>query len=331
MLIGKMPRVRLAALPTPLEPAPRITAALGGPNIWLKRDDLTGLGMGGNKARKLEFLMAQALAEGADTVVTSGGPQSNHCRMTAAAGAKLGMHVVLVLMGSKPELATGNLLLDHVFAAEIRWTGDLDWSEIDGILAATCTDLRSTGRNPFLIPIGGATPTGSAGYVNAVLEMSEQMAEAGIAADYLFHATGSTGTQAGLVVGAYALSAGFKVVGVSVLHDEAAVHEGVARLSAQTADLLGAPVPPDEEIIVLDQYVGEGYGIPTPGGMEAIHLLAETEGVLLDPVYTGKAMAGLINQIRVGKIGPGQDVIFLHTGGAPALFAFDEFSRAGTT
>lgn len=329
MLIGRVPRVRLATLPTPLEPAPRFSEMLGGPKVWLKRDDLTGLGMGGNKARKLEFLMAEALASGADVVVTAGGKQSNHCRMTAAAARKLGLDPVLVLTGDPDRNIPGNLLLDIIYGAEIHYAGDVAWPELEEMECRVCEDLRRKGRRPYLIPVGGATPTGSVGYVNGIVELSSQMYEMGLAADYLYHPTGSCGTQAGLVLGSKALSAGFKVVGVSVSRDQEQVCNRVAELCQKTAELLGIGCKVEgDDIVVLDGYVGERYGVPSPASLEAIKILAETEGVLLDPVYTGKAMAGLIDQIRKGKFKKTDNVIFLHTGGAPALFAFEEYFRS---
>jgi len=332
VLIGRMPRTHLAGLPTPLEYAPRLTQVLGGPRIWLKRDDLTGLAMGGNKARKLEFIMAQALAEGADVVITGAGKQSNHCRLTAAAARKLGLGCVLLLTGDAPTgSVSGNLLLDTILGAQIRYVGDVLWWELEPLLERTFVELTRAGRKPFAIPPGGSTPVGSTGYVNAVVEMCGQMHEQGFAADYVVCACGSAGTQAGLVVGAKSLSAGFKVLGFSVALSKAQAHQRILALAEQTAELLGADCGvKDDDVQVLDEYIGEGYGIPSTGGLEAIGLVAQTEGVLLDPVYTGKAMAGLIGTLRAGGFKKTDELVFLHTGGVPALFAYeDSFTTLG--
>ena len=324
MLIGRMPRTRLTSLPTPLDYAPRLTQVLGGPRIWLKRDDLTGLGMGGNKARKLEFIMAQALAEGADVVITGAGKQSNHCRLTAAAARKLGLGCVLLLTGDAPTgPVSGNLLLDTILGAQIRYVGDVPWWELEPLLEETRVELTRAGRKPFAIPPGGSTPLGSVGYVNAVAELCGQMVEHGLEAGCVVCACGSAGTQAGLVVGAKSLSAGFKVLGFSVALPTAEAHRRVLALAEQTVELLGADCGlTDDDVQVSDEYIGEGYGVPSAGGLEAIRLVAQTEGVLLDPVYTGKAMAGLIGAVRAGDFEKTDDLVFLHTGGVPALFAY---------
>jgi D-cysteine desulfhydrase family pyridoxal phosphate-dependent enzyme len=332
VLIGKMPRTHLASLPTPLEYAPRLTQVLGGPRIWLKRDDLTGLAMGGNKARKLEFIMAQALAEGADVVITGAGKQSNHCRLTAAAARKLGLGCVLLLTGDAPTgSVSGNLLLDTILGAQIRYVGDVQWWELEPILEQTRVELTRAGKKPFVIPVGGSTPVGSAGYVNAVAELCGQMFEQGFAADYVVCACGSAGTQAGLVVGAKSLSAGFKVLGFSVALAKAEAQRMILVLAEQTAELLGADCGvTSADVQVSDEYIGEGYGIPSVGGREAIGLVAQTEGVLLDPVYTGKAMAGLIGTFRAGGFKKTDEIVFFHTGGVPALFASaDSFTTMG--
>jgi L-cysteate sulfo-lyase len=329
MLIGKLPRTRLATLPTPLEFAPRLTEVLGGPRIWLKRDDLTGLGMGGNKARKLEFILAMALAEGADVVVTGAAKQSNHCRLTAAAACKLGLGCVLLLRGDPPaQRMTGNLLLDTIYGARIKYVGDVPWWQLQPLLEETCEELMGQGMKPFAIPSGGATAVGSTGYVLAAAETCDQMYELGLAAGHVLCACGSAGTLAGLVTGAKALSAGFSVQGFSVDLPCDEVQRRALVLAQETAELLGAECTvTEDDVLVSDEYIGEAYGVPSAGGMEAIDLVARTEGVLLDPVYTGKAMAGLIDQIRSGRFERSEDVIFLHTGGAPALFAYEDALR----
>jgi L-cysteate sulfo-lyase len=330
VLIGKLKRMRLGSLPTPLEYAPRLSEALGGPRVWLKRDDLTGLGMGGNKARKLEFIMAQAIAEGADVVITGAGQQSNHCRLTAAASCKLGLDCMLLLKGDPPPQAmSGNLLIDAIYGAQIKYVGDVEWWRLQPLLEEMCDQLRAQGRKPFVIPSGGATSIGSSGYVLAVAETCEQMYELGFAADHLCCACGSGGTLAGLVTGVKALSAGFSVQGFSVDLPSDQVRDRALGLAQETAELLGAGCRiTEDDVLVSDEYVGESYGVPSAGGMEAIDLVARTEGVLLDPVYTGKAMAGLIDQIRNGRFTQNEDVVFLHTGGAPALFAYEDALRA---
>lgn len=320
-----LPRVRLASLPTPLEAAPRLSETLGGPAIWLKRDDLTGLAMGGNKARKLEFLMGEARESNARLVITAGGQQSNHCRMTAAAARKLGMRCLLLLTGEPPATAQGNLLLDMLFGAELQFVGDVGFLELDDLLKEVFERQRRDGKEPFLIPVGGAAAAGSAGYVSAVREISDQTKEMGLSPHYLFHATGSCGTQAGLTIGAKALETGLRVVGVSVRYDERTIRDRVKRIAGETTALLGMDLQiADEDFDVLDGYVGDGYAKPTAGCLEAVRLLALTEGLILDPTYTGKAMAALIDQVRNGKLGPGDDVIFLHTGGTPGVFASSE-------
>jgi D-cysteine desulfhydrase family pyridoxal phosphate-dependent enzyme len=325
VLLGRMPRERLATLPTPLDYASRLSEALGGPRIWLKRDDLTGLGMGGNKVRKLEFILAQALAEGAEVVVTGAGKQSNHCRLTAAAACKLGLKCVLLLKGEPPVGMPGNLLIDAIFGAEIRYVGDVPWWQLEPLIEETSEELRSRGKKVFAIPPGGSTPVGTAGYVGAVAEICNQMYELGFDADRVVCTCGSAGTLAGLVLGARALNAEFEVEGFSVDLPKAEVAQRALALARDTAALLDAHVTLTEsDVLVSDEYIGEAYGVPSEGGLEAIQLLASTEGVLLDPVYTGKAMAGLIDQVRKGKFQTSDNVIFLHTGGAPALFAYED-------
>ena len=323
MNLATLPRLRLATLPTPLQRADRLTEALGGPEIWFKRDDLTGFGLGGNKIRKLEFLAADALAQGADTLVTGAGPQSNHVRTTLAVAARLGLKGVAVFHGARPAETQGNLLLDELLGAELIFTGNPDRSQLDGRLVAEADRLRSAGRRPYLIGRGGASALGSAGYVAASLEIAGQLAELNLHFDYLFCATGSGGTQSGLLVGAQWLRPGYRVCGVTVSRSRQECVTRLARLSRETAALLGLEVQIDPaDLTVYDDYIGPGYGIPTPEGLAAIRLVAQTEGLFLDPVYSGKAMAGLIDLIRRGQIDRRQKVLFLHTGGTPSLFAF---------
>ena len=322
MRLATIPRIPLATLPTPLQDAPRLTESLGGPRILIKRDDLTGFGLGGNKARKLEFLLADALAQGADTVVTAGGPQSNHCRMTAAAARRLGLQPVLVFYGDPPPETQGNLLLDEILGAALVYTGERERASVDRALEEVCADLREQGRVPYAIPRGGAVPLGDAGYVVCALEMETQFFEQGVQPTHVFCATGSCGTQAGLLAGAIAYRAGYRIYGVTVSRSPDECRTRVRRLAEETLALVGveAAVRP-EQVVVYGDYIGQGYGIPTKEGAEAIRLLAQTEGLFADPVYTGKALAGLIDRVRRGELTAEHTVVFLHTGGAPALFA----------
>ncbi|MEW5958477.1 MAG: D-cysteine desulfhydrase family protein, partial [Chloroflexota bacterium] len=293
--LATLPRLRLATLPTPLHPAKRLSAALGGPEIWFKRDDLTGFGLGGNKIRKLEFLAAEALAQGADTLVTGAGAQSNHVRATMAVAASLGLKGVAVFHSFRPSETQGNLLLDELLDAEIIFTNDPDRSQLDSRILAEGERLKAEGRKPYLIGRGGASPLGSVGYVAASLEILSQLLELHLQPDYLFCATGSCGTQAGLLVGAKWLQPGYRLCGITVSRQR---HECLARietLARASAALLGLELDlAADDIVVYDDYIGQGYGIPSPEGTEAIRLVARTEGIFLDPVYSGKAMAGLI-------------------------------------
>lgn len=319
MTLERLPRFRLASLPTPLEDAPRLTKALGGPRILVKRDDLTGLALGGNKTRKLEYLIADALAQSADVVLTVGAAQSNHCRQTAAAARKAGLRCILVLSRSVHNEMQGNLLLDALLDADVRMVD----SDANAAMARIAADERGRGARPYIIPEGGSNGLGSLGYAQCVLELQAQLLERGIAADYLYLSSGSGGTQAGLVLGAHMFSAGYRIVGVSPSGSAAGVG-GVARRAADDgAKLLGLSIAfADREFVVHDEFVGPGYAIPTAASNEAIRLCAQTEGLLLDPVYTAKAVAGLLDHIRTGRVERDATVVFLHTGGQPALFAY---------
>ncbi|MCC6314870.1 MAG: D-cysteine desulfhydrase family protein [Thermomicrobiales bacterium] len=325
MQLARLARTPLCELPTPLQRATRLEAALGkrAPRIHLKRDDLTGLAFGGNKGRKLEYLVADALAQGATTLVSEGAIQSNHARMTAAAAAARGLNCVLVLDARHGEAVVGNLLLDRLFGAEVRVAPDAETRA--ALFVKTMEDLCAAGERPYAIPTGGSVPLGAAGYVAAVEELAGQLLTAGEAPRRLYAATGSLGTQAGLVVGARAFSASYEVYGVAVSHPAATLRERGVELANETAALIGLPVSfgPDD-ICVDGGFVGDGYGVGTPGGLEAIQLLARTEAVLLDPVYSGKAMAALLAHIRAGEFSPDESVVFLHTGGGPSLFAHGE-------
>lgn len=324
MDLSRFPRLALCHLPTPLEHLQRLSAHLGGPEIWVKRDDATGLALGGNKARKLEFLLGDAIAEGADTLITCGAPQSNHCRQTAAAAARAGLACDLVLQDrvAHPDralyLSSGNILLDRLAGARIHMVGA--GADMDAALTRVADEVRAAGGRPYVVPLGGSNPTGVLGYVNAALELERQAESAGFAIDAVVVAAGSGGTQAGLIAG---LGDREPVVGICIGDPAATMHEAVSRLTASVAQLLGTAAPSAERIDVRDGFVGPSYGQPTPGMIEAVRLCAELEGLILDPVYTGKAMAGLIASIRAGEFGRGRNAVFMHTGGTPSLFVYD--------
>ena len=325
MYLAKLPKFPLAVLPTPLQRLRNLEAALGAeaPRIWMKRDDLTGLAFGGNKARKLEYLVEDARRHGATVLVSEGAVQSNHARMTAAAARVAGMRCVLVLNAEHGADVEGNLLLDHLLAADVRVTSTRE--ERNTLMASIGDELRAAGEVPYVIPTGGSVPLGAASYVAAVAETLEQLRAVGEAPTALFFASGSLGTQAGLAVGARAFSVPFTVEGIAVLHPVEQLTERCAALATATADLVGLTTQFAPGDISLDgAYVGEAYGVATPEGMEAIRLLAQTEAILLDPVYSGKAMAGLLAAIRSGRFSADDSVLFLHTGGGPSLFAFGE-------
>ena len=310
-----IPRIRIALLPTPVEALPRLSAELGGPTILVKRDDLTGLAFGGNKTRKLDYLLAEAQANGAHTIVTAGAVQSNHCRQTAAACARLNFDCILVLSGERPSTATGNLLLDQLFNTEIIWTS---YEERNQLLQFTFQNAWKAGRRPYLIPYGGSNTTGATAYVYAVQELIAQQYQP----DWIVFASSSGGTQAGLVAGAKLFGFKGKVLGISVDEPEGELKERVASLSTATTDALGEKTNIlAQDILVIDSYIGAGYGIMGASEIEAIRLFARTEGLLLDPVYTGRAAAGMIDLIRRGYFKSDETVLFWHTGGTPALFS----------
>ncbi|MCB1344130.1 MAG: D-cysteine desulfhydrase [Rhodobacteraceae bacterium] len=332
MMLSRFPRVRLGHLPTPLEPMPRLSQALGGPEIWVKRDDCTGLSTGGNKTRKLEFLMAEALAQGADMVMTQGATQSNHARQTAAAAARLGMACHLLLEDRTGSIdpnytGNGNVLLDHLHGATTETRpGGLD---MNAEMEAVAETFRAKGRNVYTIPGGGSNPTGALGYVNCAFELMTQINDLGLVFDHLVHATGSAGTQAGLIAGLKACNAGLPLLGIGVRAPRPVQEENVFKLACATAEKLGcAGVAARDDVVANTDYVGAGYGIPTESGMEAIRMFAGLEGLLLDPVYSAKGAAGMIDLIRRGEFRKGQRIVFLHTGGAAALFGYDKALRA---
>jgi D-cysteine desulfhydrase family pyridoxal phosphate-dependent enzyme len=313
--MNKLPRLRFAHLPTPVEALPQLSAELQGPHLLVKRDDQTGLALGGNKTRKLEFLLAEARANGAQTLITAGAVQSNHCRQTAAAAARYGFKCILVLAGEPPSVVSGNLLLDHLLGAEIVWAKA---QERERILKETFQAAWDAGRRPYLIPYGGSNPTGAAAYVFALQELLQQ----DIDTDWIVFASSSGGTQAGLVLGARLFGYRGKVLGISVDEPAVVLKERVAGLANSTADFLGEKIQlRPEDILVDDRYLGGGYGVLGEPEREAIALFARSEGLLLDPVYTGRAAAGLVDLIRQGFFPSQQSVLFWHTGGTPALFA----------
>ncbi len=326
MHLSRFPRVRLAHLPTPLEALPRLSEHLDGPNLYIKRDDCTGLATGGNKTRKLEFLMAEALQEKADTIITQGAVQSNHARQTAAAAARLGMGCELLFENRVQDpddayLNSGNVLLDRLLGANMHHYPKA--TDMNQAMSDLAEELRRKGKRPYIIPGGGSNPVGALGYVNCVLELLAQANEQGLVIDHLVHATGSAGTQAGLIVGLKAMHSGIPLLGIGVNAPKELQEENVYKLAVETADYVGATgcVRRDDVVANCD-YVGEGYGITTDSMKEAVSLLARLEGILADPVYSGKGLAGMFDLIRKGYFRKGENVVFLHTGGSAGLFGY---------
>ena len=326
MNLARFPRIRLAHLPTPLEYLPNLTHALSGPELWIKRDDCTGVSSGGNKTRKLEFLLAEARARGADIVLTQGATQSNHARQTAACAARLGLacHILLENRTRKTDpdyTHNGNVFLDLLHGATLEHLAANP--DMNGELDKVAARMAAEGRRPYAIPGGGSNTTGALGYVNAALELVTQANDAGLRIDHLVHATGSAGTQAGLVAGLAGINAGVPLLGIGVRAPREKQEENVFRLASATAALCGCPGAVRREDVVANcNYVGEGYGFSTPGSIAAIQMLARLEGILLDPVYSGKAMAGLIDLVGSGVFRKGQNVVFIHTGGSVGLFGY---------
>jgi len=326
MHLARFPRVRLFPSPTPLEPLPVLSRHLGGPQIWIKRDDCTVVATGGNKVRKLEFLAGEAQAQGADHLVTQGAVQSNHVRQTAAVARRLGMGCTALLehrieTNDRDYLNSGNVLLDRLFDAAIEYRSG--GADMNAEAEAKGEALRAAGAKPYVIPGGGSNRVGALGYVSCAQELLRQADEMGLKIDRVVTATGSAGTQAGLVVGLEGMNAGIPVLGIGVRAPKDRQEANVHRLAEATADYVGVRGGIARAAVEANcDYVGPGYGQPTPGMVDAVLLLARLEGVLLDPVYSGKAMAGLIDLIRKGDIGRNQTVVFLHTGGAVGLFAY---------
>ncbi|NNF99106.1 MAG: D-cysteine desulfhydrase family protein [Desulfobacteraceae bacterium] len=324
MKTDNLPRFHLAEMNTPLEKMHKLAADLGGPGLLIKRDDLTGLAMGGNKIRKLEFLIGDALSRGADAVITAGGAQSNHCRLTAAAAVRAGLGCELVLSGSPPDLPNGNLLLDHLFGACVTWCSR---DEREAQMESVAEALRTKGKKPYVIPVGGSNEIGTVGYVLAIEELMHQLSEKRLSADYVVVASSSGGTQAGLTLGADVYGYSGKILGISidqVKTGESAFPPVMARIAKATADRIGTTCELHEKDFLLNcDYLGAGYAIPGDREREAIEMTSRLEGILLGPVYTGRAMGGLIDLVRKGFFKPDETVVFWHTGGTPELFAYN--------
>lgn len=334
MSIGKRmeqrPRFSLGVFPTPLDHLENLSSHLD-IDVWMKRDDLTDFGLGGNKVRKLEFLIGHALEFGFDMVITTGGSQSNHARLTAAACRKAGLDCYLVLdRGRHPD--NGNLLLDRMLGAKIELLDDPDPQLAANRMAELAETQKAEGRKPYVIPRGGSVPTGAVGYLNMVLELDEQLTALGVGPQIVYVPTGSCGTHSGMLAGRMAQGDSWTLQGISVSHPQAKQQAKIAGLAAQTLELIDlSDHIVETDVRVDDMYVGEGYGFPTPAMWEGLELLARLEGIIADPVYTGKALAGLIDHARRGIIARGETVIFVHTGGAPALFAYGEESPWSAT
>jgi len=310
-----LPRLNFAHLPTPIEKLPRLSAALGGPRLLVKRDDQTGLAFGGNKTRKLEFLLAEAKANGAKTLITAGAVQSNHCRQTAAAAARYGFDCTLVLAGERPDQPSANFLLDQLLGTEIVWG---EWETRHQKLQEVFNQAWETGKRPYLVPYGGSSPTGAASYAYAIEEILAQ----DVNPDWIVFASSSGGTQAGMVAGKRLFGFEGKILGISIDEPEDDLKSMVADLATEVSDRLGNAITFDAgDVLVNADYAKPGYGVLTERESEAIRLFAKYEGLLLDPVYTGRAAAGMIDLFRRGFFEPDETVLFWHTGGTPALFA----------
>lgn len=331
-LIKQFPKIELAFLPTPLVYAENLTKLFNGPKIFIKYDNCTGLALGGNKTRKLEYILADALVKKADVIITIGGLQSNWARQTAAAARKIGLRVILVLNGEKPEEYQGNLLLDHLLGCEIRfkpYTDEEEQKEEAGetpITGEVAEEILRAGQVPYIIPLGGCNPLGNLGYISAIEELKLQSEEKNIHFDYIVSAVGTGGTQAGIELGLRLFKMDCKGLGISISRHIKPKSQEIADLCNQTIKDLKfeCKVFSPEEILINYDYIGEGYAIPTMDGIKAIYTLAQTEGIILDPVYTGKAMVGMIDLIKKGYFKKGENIIFLHTGGEVANFAYNK-------
>ncbi len=326
MLLSRFPRVRLAHLPTPLELMPRLSEHLGGPNIYVKRDDCTGLATGGNKTRKLEFVMADAIEKKADVIITQGAVQSNHVRQTAAAAKKLGMDCEVVFEKRVRDATewyrnSGNVLLDRIFGARLR---EVDkGTDMNAAMEEIAKELRGKGKIPYIVPGGASNTIGALGYVGCALEMIAQANDEGIVIDHVVHATGSAGTQAGLVTGLKAMSSNIPLTGIGVNAPQDVQEEKVFKLAVETAEYIGVPGAVEREDVVANcDYVGDGYGIPTKAMNDAVMLAARLEGLLFDPVYSGKGLAGMLDLVGKGYFDAAQNIVFVHTGGVAGLFGY---------
>lgn len=318
-----LPKINFAHLPTVIEPLPRLSAKLNGPKIYIKRDDQTGLAFGGNKTRKLEFLVADAQSHGAKTLITAGAIQSNHCRQTAAAAAKFGLKCILILTGVEPETYAGNLLLDILFQADIIWSNQQDR---DSVLNSVFQKAWNDGLRPYLIPYGGSNEIGAVSYVAAFEELQLQMSQKNISSihepDWIILATSSGGTQAGLIVGAALNGFKGKILGISIDKKQSELTTQITELAKRVASFINFDkFDPDGLVEVNDQYLGGGYGVAGELEFQSIMTFAREEGILLDPVYTGRAAGGMLDLIRKGFFNRSENILFWHTGGTPALFA----------
>lgn len=321
MMFDDLPRERLAFLPTPLHRLPNLGDSLGIKDLWIKRDDMTGISFGGNKTRKLEYVLGDARAQGADTVVTVGGVQSNHCRQTAAAAAMLGLRCILLLAGSEPETSTGNLLLDKLYGAEIKYFPDANVLEMNGHIDSIMDTLVDFGLTPYAIPVGAAMPLGTLGYANAMLELKEQMEQTRFHLDRIIVAAGTGGTLAGMLLGSQKVELDLDIIGVSVISEAEALVERTRDLVERTIDAYPGHFSRfSPKITIDDQFLGEGYGMVSDGVRSAIEMFAKMDAIILDPVYTAKAGLALMRMALSGDIEPGTKTLFWHTGGAPELF-----------
>lgn len=323
MNIERLPRFPLAQLPTPVQGAPALTRELGGPELLIKRDDQTGLALGGNKTRKLEFLVGQALEQGADTLVTLGAAQSNHCRQTAAAAAKAGLKCELIVNGKRPDVPNGNLLLNELLGAKAHW---IERPQRSARLSELTEQLRAEGRKPYVIPVGGSNGVGAVGYVVAMLEVMTQLKEAGQSIDHMVFGTSSGGTQAGIELGARVAGFNGQLHGLSIDKNDPEHREyetEVAQIANECAEYIGSEVRlTKDDVTVVYGYKGEGYGVVGDLERDSIRLMARTEGIILDPVYAGRAFGALVDLIRKETFRKDEKVLFWHTGGSPALFAY---------
>jgi D-cysteine desulfhydrase family pyridoxal phosphate-dependent enzyme len=318
MKLKEIPKVNIAFLPTPLQKVERLCKELGLKELYIKRDDQTGLALGGNKVRKLEYLMADALAQKADVIFTLGGPQSNHCRQTAAAARVCGLESVLIFGGDEIKEVQGNMILDELLNSEWYFAKDMDREEK---LREVVAEYEAKGKKAYSIPLGGSNALGAIGYVEAGLELAKQCEEEGIDPDYIFCATGSGGTQAGLILGAHLGGLKAKVIGISVSGTSDEITEKVNNLLVELGIKLDVDIKGLHNVAVYDEFVGDGYGRPTELSTKALKLIAQTEGIIIDPVYTAKGLAGLLGMLDDGRINKDSSIVFLHTGGMPALFA----------